>query len=193
MAILANLQFFLVLIVEACIAAMAWAYLRFRARKKHIRQALANVALISLADIRSMSTECIRVFHEQGVPIRFEDKVEDTIEVLDAAIRSDKFVKAFAQPEFPLYFALPVGAFLGELIRMQTGATWSGTSEFGPVLAVRTSTADWDLYPLQAVLLHRLTGKKGELKTGLWKHASYRKSSAGRSSEIAPSALITSM
>jgi len=171
-AALGPIQLVLSLIVLVCAGLLGRTYYRFAKRRRQIKQALANIAMASLADLRSLALEASRIADERlGIRLRVDDDLEVTAGILDTLLLTPDAEQSLSTPDFPLYFALPMGAFIGEAIRFHSPAEWSSLSEYGPVLSVRSGTATTQFYPLHSAVMHRLQGKEGELKAEILKIA----------------------
>jgi len=169
-ASLGPIQLILALVVLVCAGLMGRTYYRFAKRRRQIKQALANIALVSLADLRSLALEASRIADERlNLRLRVDDDLEETAGMLDTLLLTADAEQSLSSPDFPLYFALPIGAFIGEALRFHSPAEWSSLSEYGPVLSVRSGTSTTQFYPLHSALMHRLQGKEGELKAEILK------------------------
>jgi len=156
-------QLVLIVVVLASVGVIYRGLFEHRRRKAMIRQVLAETALVSLADITSLSQEAIRLFRDQfGITIRYDDDFELLANTFDDAVRSRATVAAFASPQFPFYAFLTIGAAIGELLRFRCGGRWAEATEFGPRLT-ELGTAVGDVHPLHMALMHHLKGKPGDL------------------------------
>jgi len=79
---------------------------------------------LKIDDIQPLIQECIRTFKEKlGLELDLNDLDSCTV-TLEDKVNTDALREAFAKKGLNWYFALPVGAFVGELILRHRKAGW---------------------------------------------------------------------
>lgn len=137
----------------------AWGVVRIR---RHTAQATAALRTLDVAAIPALAEECRRAFAER-LDLALDSAEPDAAAwALDRAIRSGRAQLAFARPGLGWAYVLPVGAFLGELIRHHQPATWHPDATGSPRLVIGAGEAAMETYPFDKVLKHRF-GADGEL------------------------------
>jgi hypothetical protein len=130
------------------------------------RQAAEAIAKVELADIDKLAVECVTVFRDKlGLHLDM-DNWETAAGTLDEAYRQEARLKgAFARPDLYWYFVLPVGAFLGELVRRHSGHEWVKEPHQAPLLRkVLPPDGQSELWPFdKAIKLASGPADKGDL------------------------------
>ena len=134
-------------------------------------QAYTEANKATIDQIPALNEECIRTFREKLNVVLTYDDPEKMAQILDDAVRSDKLVEAFAKPEFPWYFVLPMGAFVGELMRHNSTGEWTDSGDYGPTLTIKRHVdntkpdeiASLSAYPLNKIVKQRAGGDPGDL------------------------------
>jgi len=101
---------------------MVWGILH---KRQSQRTAAASIRAIELSEIPALAQECVAVFaREFSIQLDLND-VEDAAQKMDDALQDvSKLKDAFAKDDFYWYFVKPVGAFLGELMRIHARHVW---------------------------------------------------------------------
>jgi hypothetical protein len=160
-----------IIIVGLFILFTAWGLSRALRAQKNAAQAYAEVSKVSIDDIQRLNDECVQIFRDKfKVTLNYKDP--DTMaQMLDKGIKSDKLVEAFAKSDFPWYFVLPVGAWLGEMLRHNSNAIWKTGEQYGPALEITLTkditdpkaVASLTAYPLSKIVKHRTDGDPGDM------------------------------
>lgn len=167
---LGQFQWVLIIVVLACVGVIYRGIYERQRKIRRIREALYRVSAVSLADIPSLSEEAIRVFQDAlGISLRYEDDFETQATLFDEALRSEEVAGAFAKPDEPYYFAMPLGAYMGEVLHFRGDVRWSTVTDQGPAMARPDGSGS--INPLHMALIHHLKGKPGELKAALLMHS----------------------
>lgn len=128
------------------------------------RKAIEEIRGIELADIDSLTRECVDVFDRKlGVRLDIED-CDTAAQKLDDAFR-DRFrlKEAFARDDFYWYFAKPVGALLGELLRRHAKHEWRKKDGEAPSMEVKLKNGHSEVHPFEKVIKHVQWGEPGDL------------------------------
>lgn len=101
---------------------LLWGFLHRRGSQ---RTATTKIQEIELAEIPSLAAECVAVFDKElGIKLDLQD-LENAAQSLDAALQDvDKLKGPFAKEDFYWHFVKPVGAFIGELMRIHAKHVW---------------------------------------------------------------------
>ncbi len=128
------------------------------------RQALGEIQHIELEDIDALVQECIDVFQQKfGVTIDL-DNCEDAAAKLDAAFLNHGDLKqAFSRVDFHWYFAKPVGACLGELLRRHARHEWQSRPGNAPSMVIRIQEGNSEVYPFEKVIKTMQFTEPGDL------------------------------
>jgi len=128
-----------------------------------IRVAEAAIGEVVLADIPALREECLEVFRaalEENLDL---DDFEGSAEILSGYLdRPESLKQAFAKDDFYWYFVLPVGAFIGELLRVHLNGAWRD-SEMGLELAIPIGDDHAETYPFHKVVKHVAAGDPGDV------------------------------
>jgi hypothetical protein len=97
-----------------------------------------------------------------GITIDFTEP-EAAAKSLDGLFRDKiKLKSAFQKPGFYWYFVLPVGALIGEFIRINAKGVWKDSPE-GPLMKISLKDGDATCYPFDKVLKQVTQGEKGDI------------------------------
>jgi hypothetical protein len=141
--------------------AMVWGGIHLRHSRKKAQQ---EIARIDLADIEPLTKECVKVFQQRlGVRLNLND-CEDTAQKLDDAFRDMYKLKgAFARERFYWYFVKPVGACLGDLLRLHARHEWFKEPGQPPGMRLRLLNGESTVSPFEKVMKHSMGGEPGDL------------------------------
>lgn len=145
---------------SAGLLALRAVYIRSSGREQ--REYLRRLHAIEPADIPAIRRECAAAYWTR-LRLRLDlNDLDASARSLDAALCSLASMLALAEEGKHLHGAELSGAFMGELIRRHTGATWS-LDERQPVLTVRTLSGDETVWPFMDTVNHFKAGHPGEL------------------------------
>ena len=118
-------------------------------------------------DIPGLVEECIRISNEKlGTRLDIKD-LENSARALDFLLDPDQRARvklAFAGPGHPGRFVMPLGAFLGELVRLHhPGARWIAREQGGLAMEIPQGATTLTMHPFDKVLKHSATGSSGDL------------------------------
>ena len=133
------------------------------------RTADAAAAIASVEDhqIRTLVEECIRIADQKlGTGLDLAN-LEGSAENLDFMLEPKQRMRTKAAFETPVHtghFVLPIGAFIGELIRTHNReARWVPRKGGGLAMDIPQGSTTLTMHPFDKVLKHAATGKEGEL------------------------------
>jgi hypothetical protein len=141
---------------------LVWGMVRIR---RSTRQALREVERVRVADIGPLAKECTDVLAAKlGVQIDTAD-CDDAARKLDQVFR-DKFrlKGAFAKEDFYWYLVKPVGALLGELLRLHADHEWVKEEGKAPFMRWRVKDGESTVWPFEKVIKHITVGDPGNLE-----------------------------
>lgn len=131
-----------------------------------IRVAEAAVEAVALDEIPGLRDECVRVFRDAfDEQLDLED-FEATAQILSGRLDQSESLKgAFERPERYWHFVLPVGAFLGELLRVHANGSWRPAPEDlgGLELAIPLRDDFAQTFPFHKVIKHVTMGDPGDI------------------------------
>ena len=132
--------------------------------RKFTKQAVAELEKVELADIPFLCEECVRTFQEKFGKNLSLDDFEGASQLLEDAFgRGEAMKRAFARQDFYYYFVKPVGAFLGELLRLHTGHQWRKDRPGSPYLVIEQGENSAECFPFEKVLRTAGARPRGEL------------------------------
>jgi len=89
---------------------------------------------------------------------------DETAQKLDDAFKDGyKLKQAFARDGFYWHFVKPVGACLGELLRLHAGHEWIKEAGEAPQMKVRLKEGESTVYPFDKVFKQLAVGESGDL------------------------------
>lgn len=123
-----------------------------------VRAAERAIQRVRIDEVQLLSQECITVFSD-AFDLRLDlDDFEESARALSGQMdQVDMLRKSFAREDFDWYCVLPLGAFLGELLRVHANGSWRNAASGGLELMIPTGRESLRIRPFQRVLDH-LTG-----------------------------------
>lgn len=120
-----------------------------------IRVAERAIERVRIDEVQSLSQECIAVF-ANAFDIRLDlDDFEESARALSGQMdQVDMLQKAFAKKDIEWYCVLPLGAFLGELLRVHANGSWRTAETGGLELLIPAGDESGRIRPFQRVLGH---------------------------------------
>jgi hypothetical protein len=143
--------------------ALAWGILHLR---HSIRTAEAAIREVTAADVPALRDECVRVFSEAFGDTLDLDDFEGSAQILSGRLDQAELLKRpFARPDRYWHFVLPIGAFMGELLRVHTNGTWRpAPAEVGGLeLAIPLRGDFVQTFPFHKVIKHVTSGDPGDV------------------------------
>lgn len=138
-----------------------WGLLHLRHSQKVAYQAIDKV---TLGDIDRLREECVRVFREKFSESLDIEDLEGSARLLSAHLDNhESLKKAFARDDFYWYFVLPVGAYMGELLRVRAGAQWKPSAEGGLEMSIPVANDAATTHPFHKVMKQVTMGDKGDV------------------------------
>jgi hypothetical protein len=148
-------------IVLVVVVVVVWGLLHLRHSQKVAYQAIDAVVL---GDIDRLRAECVQVFREKFSESLDIDDLDASARTLSARLDNpESLKKAFAKETFYWYFVLPVGAYLGELLRVHAGAQWKQSEQGGLEMSVPVTGDSATTYPFHKVMKQVTMGDQGDL------------------------------
>ena len=152
------------LVVLGIVAFLAWGFFRITRRAKDAARAVFTV---EETDIPALVAECIRVGREKlGVTLDLKS-IDASAESLDYLLEPKSRMRmktAFEVPGHSGRFVLPLGAFLGELVRTHVaGSRWIPREGGGLAMEVPQAESTLTMHPFDKVLKHAATGSEGDI------------------------------
>jgi hypothetical protein len=127
---------------------------------RHTVKVRKEICDISVVEIPGLAQQCIAVCADKlEAPLDQDDAQESLIRIEEALFEFRQLQEAFAREGFKYYFVKPVGAFLGELVRIHRQAEWVEETGCAPYLMV----GEDDIHPFEASLAFVATGKTGRI------------------------------
>jgi hypothetical protein len=140
---------------------LTWGILHLR--HSH-RVAMTAIQRLCVDEVPSLRDECEQVFLEKFGETLSLDDLERSARLLSDRLDDRESLKAaFARPAFYWYFVLPVGAYLGELLRVHAGGEWCASEEGGVEMRVPVAGGSATTYPFDKVLKQLTAGGRGDV------------------------------
>ncbi len=140
--------------------AFGWGWLRLR---RSVAEVTAAIARVGIDDVPRLREECERVLLEKFSERLSLDRLEESARILSRRIDDGSLKSAFAKDDFWWYFVLPVGAYVGELLRVNAGGEWKDSDGGGLELVVSAGDDHATTFPFDKVLKQATVGDKGDL------------------------------
>jgi hypothetical protein len=138
-----------------------WGVLRLR---QGYRVADAMARKVTPAQIDALREECERVFLSAFSETLSLSTLEKSAKILSDRLDKVETLKtAFGKPDFYWYFVLPVGAYIGELIRIHAAGEWLESKDGGLEMRIPVGGDFATTYPLDKVLKQITSGSRGDL------------------------------
>ena len=143
---------------------LVWGFIHIT---KRTADAAAAIASVEEHQIRTLVDECIRICDQKlGTGLELHN-LDGSAENLDFMLEPKQRMRtkaAFETPTHTGHFVLPLGAFIGELIRTHNpAARWVPRKGGGLAMDIPQGSATLTMHPFDKVLKHAATGKEGEL------------------------------
>jgi hypothetical protein len=134
-----------------------------RRLRRSSAEAQAAIAKVTPSDIPRPRDECERVILETLSERLSLDRYEDSARILSSRLDDLSLKKIFARDDFWWYFVLPVGAYVGELLKVHAGGEWKTSASGGMEMTLPVQGGLATAYPFDKVLKQALSGDKGDL------------------------------
>jgi len=155
------LYFIVTAVVLFIVVGFIWGLLHLR---NSINVAHAQVDQVQIERIEGLCDECVRTFKEKLGEVLDLSDYERSAEVLGRRVDDSESLKsAFGKPDFYWYFVLPVGAYVGELMRNHINGTWHPSEQGGPEMRVPVGDGFASTYPFDKIIKQVTSGSKGDL------------------------------
>lgn len=139
----------------------AWGVARLR---RGTAQAFAAARAVDIDRVPSLVEECIAGFAGMGRTLALDDP-DAAAALLDQAMSRDltRLKLAFARPGFDWYFVLPLGAALGELLRLHAGGRWEPADGGGLCIVLPLGEGTATAHPFEKIAKHGAASAPGDL------------------------------
>lgn len=119
---------------------------------------------VGLDEVQGLRDECITVF-ERAFAVRLDlEDFEESARALSGQMDQANMVRrSFAKEDFDWYCVLPLGAFLGELLRVHANGSWRAGEHGGLELMIPIGEENERRRPFDEVLQHLTSGKPGAI------------------------------
>ena len=149
-----------IIIVAMLAVALTFGIRRMSRNIKITQEAIAKVVM---SDVERLREECRKVMQERFSENLVLNDLEASAKILSAHVDNLTLKNAFGKVDFPWYYILPVGAYIGELLRVNVGGKWRASSLGGLEMTLPTKGGDTITYPFHKMLKQETSGNKGEL------------------------------
>jgi len=161
-----NWLLYIVIGVVFVIGFLAWGFFHITKRTK---DAAATLEHVEEHQIATLVDECVRVCDQKlgtGLDLSNFDGSAENLDFLLEPKQRTRTKAAFELPDHTGHFVLPLGAFVGELVRKHNpGARWVPRKKGGLAMEIPQGGETLTMHPFDKVLKHAATGKEGELLT----------------------------
>ncbi|MHC4153899.1 MAG: hypothetical protein ACYST6_03075 [Planctomycetota bacterium] len=138
-------------------------FLSVAGTRRKLKQELRRMRI---SDIEPLFEECIVTLREKlGLELDLDDP-EGSAEILDTHMSTSALRNAFSRKGFNLYFVMPVGAFVGELIRRHGDADWQQEEDGSMSVWVRYGDEEYTVQPFE-MAMEQTFGAKGTIFANL--------------------------
>src|SRR5215510_4537425 len=157
---------FTLVVIAFLVVVFTWGFFRI---KRRVQDAHASLTRVEEGQIPALVEECIRVCRDKlAATLELQD-LDGSAHVLDELLQRSLATRVkgvFETPSHPGHFVLPLGAFIGELVRRHNpGSHWVARKAGGLAMDVPSGQATLTIHPFDKVLKHAATGARGELTT----------------------------
>ncbi len=129
-----------------------------------IRVAERAIERVTLGEIPALRDECVAVFDRVFGDALDLDDFEGSAQILSGRLDAAESLKqAFARDEFYWYFVLPVGAFMGELLRVHLNGEWRDSELGGLEIAIPFEDDAARTFPFHKVIKQVTAGDPGDV------------------------------
>jgi len=147
-------------VVLVIITVFLWGLRRLRRSVREVQKAIAKV---TPSDIRNLSDECQQVVFAKFSERLSLNDLEGSATILSKRIDDQSFKSAFMKDDFWWYYVLPIGAYLGELLRVHANAEWKTSEEGGMEMTLSVKGGTATIFPFEKILKQASSGAKGDL------------------------------
>jgi hypothetical protein len=152
----------LAIIVGLMSAGLIWGVIRIR---RNGALAIERSHHVELEDIELLANECVQIFESKLESFLDLQSWQSSAQTIDRAFKDKRALKgAFEKDGFYWYAVLPLGAFLGELLRMHANHTWEKAASEAPSMVVHTSVGDSWIYPFEKIVKHLAVVDQGDIE-----------------------------
>jgi hypothetical protein len=141
-------------------AFVLWGVIRLRKAKAKVAFLMKGLRVEDISRLVAEGKE--RLAKVYGLTIDFAD-IEGTAKTLDGLFHNQsKLQGAFSKPRVDWYFVFPVGALIGEFIRIHAKGVWKESPE-GLCMEIPVKDGAATCYPFEKVLKQVNQGDKGDV------------------------------
>jgi hypothetical protein len=150
-------------LLSLIVAGIVWGFKRIKKRQADVDSLILSV---SIEQVPELAQECVSVFSEKLGKTLTSDNSEAAALILDEALSArDQMnsIAAFERPDHWGWFVLPMGAFLGELIKRHANARWIPAEGGGLAMEIGEGQDTITIHPFDKINKQRWNGDKGDL------------------------------
>ncbi len=137
-----------------------WGLMRLR---KCVREVNNAIVKVQPSDIGPLADECQRVVFQKFAEHLSLSDLEGSARIISKRVADHSFRDAFHKDDFWWYYVLPVGAYLGELMRTHAKAEWRVSEEGGMEMSIPVEGGAATIFPFDKVLKQITSGDPGDL------------------------------
>ena len=150
--------FIILPLVAVAVLAIVWRLMTYLPRARR------DLSTIRQEDIPNLSSECESVFAAKLHVTISSMTPDEAVASLDQQLRKRDIWVHFRDRKQPGWrYATVIGTYLGELVRRETGASWTFRPSEPPVLELQRGEANFMADPFERVLKHHMQGTDGDL------------------------------
>jgi hypothetical protein len=130
----------------------------------YLPRARRDLSTIRQDDMSRLSSECEHIFAAKLQVALSSMTTDEAVAALDQQLRKRDIWVHFRDRKQPGWrYATVIGTYLGELVRRETGASWTFRPGEPPVLELQRGEASFMADPFERVLKHQMQGTDGDL------------------------------
>jgi hypothetical protein len=149
-----------VAVVALAVAFVVWGVLRLRKGNAQASEAIRNLRVEDIDWLVGEGKE--RLASQYGIAIDLANR-EAAARTLDGLfVDPMKLKNAFEKDGLSWYFVLPMGAMIGEYVRVQANGAWKQDPD-GPFIEIPVKEGSATCYPFHKVLKQVNSGDKGDI------------------------------
>lgn len=139
----------------------AWGVARLR---RGTTQSFAAAREVTPDRLPALVEECVAGFARMGETLSLDDP-DAAATLLDRYLSKDltRLKLAFARDGFDWYFVMPVGAVLGELLRLHAGGRWEPADGGGLCMVLPMGEGTATAHPFEKIVKQGTTGAAGDI------------------------------
>lgn len=140
-----------------------WGVARIKKRQADLHSLVRSV---SAEQVSELAQECVSGFGKSlGKTLAYDNPEASTLILDEAWSQTGRMncMAAFERPDHRGWFVLPMGAFLGELIKRHVSARWIPAEGGGLAMVIGEGHATMTIHPFDKISKQLWVGDKGDL------------------------------